>query len=105
GGSSRFPSERAERFAPMRRSTIGRPRALTDQQVQRVLAAHARFLAWKALRQTVKSQRELAQEFGVSPATISLVIRSHGVYKQASPERRAEVISRRRRVFARLRRR
>jgi hypothetical protein len=93
----------AERFAPKLKSTVGRPRALTDRQVRQVLAAYARFLAWKALRRTVSSPRQLATEFGVSRATIRLAIRSRGRYKQASPERRAEELRRRRRAFARLR--
>ena len=85
------------------KSTIGRPRALTDRQVAAVLAAHARFLAWGALRKTVKSQRELAHEFGVSQATISLAIRSKGQYKQVSPEKRASELQRRRRKLQHLR--
>lgn len=67
------------------------------------MAAYNRFLAWKALRRTVKSQRQLAAEFGVSPATIALAIRSRGDYKQAPPEERAAEIRRRRRWFTRLR--
>jgi hypothetical protein len=72
------------------KSTVGRPRALTDRQVREVLAEHARFLAWKALRSTVKSPRELACELRVSPATIRLAIRSKGQYKQVSPDQRAQ---------------
>jgi hypothetical protein len=102
GGPSRLPSERAERVRSLK-STIGRPRVLTLLQVRRVLAAHARFLAWRALRRTVKSQRQLAEQFGVSPATISLVIRSHGRYKQPPPERRVAELLRRHRLLARLR--
>ena len=75
---------------------MGRPRALTDRQVATILAEHARFLAWRALRQTVKFQRELAREFGVSQGTIHLATRSHGQYKQVSPERRAGEVNRRR---------
>ena len=90
----------AEPLGPIRRSTIGRPRALTDRQVEIVLAEHARFLAWRALRQTVKSQRQLAREFGVSQATISLAIRSKGQYKQVSPERRGVEGKRRRNALA-----
>jgi hypothetical protein len=78
----------AEPPTPIRRNTIGRPRALTDRQVGILLAEHARFLVWRALRETVKSQRQLAREFGVSQGTISLAIRSKGRYKQVSPERR-----------------
>src|SRR5258708_24326244 len=89
GPSPAFPREAAPSPPAIGRSTIGRPRALTDRQVGVILAEHARFLAWQALRQTVKSQRQLAREFGVSQATISLAVRSKGLYKQPSPERRA----------------
>ena len=53
------------------KSTVGRRRGLTDHQVEVILAEHARFLAWRALRQTVKSQRQLPREFEVSQGTIS----------------------------------
>ena len=42
------------------KSTIGRPRTLTDRQVKIILDWHARFLVCRALRKTLKSQRELA---------------------------------------------
>jgi predicted transcriptional regulator len=86
------------------KSTVGRPRTLTDREVELILLEHARFLAWKALRNTVKSQRQLAHELGVSQATVSYVIHRHGEYKQVSPDRRAALIQRRRRKLARLRR-
>jgi len=70
------------------KSTIGRPRALTDEQVKIILAWHERYLVWRALRKTLKSQRELARELGVSQATISRAIRLAGDYKQVSPDRR-----------------
>lgn len=70
------------------KNTIGRPRTLTDRQVQTVLGWHERFLAWKALRKTLKSQRQLALELGVSQGTISRAVRLHGQYKQVSPEQR-----------------
>src|SRR5690242_10870894 len=85
------------------KSTMGRPRALSNRQVRKILAAHDRYVAWKAMRRLVKSQRQLAVEYGVSPATIALAIRSRGRYKQASPERRAAELRRRGRLFARLR--
>src|ERR1700683_3618091 len=85
----------AEPLSPIGKNTIGRPRALTDRQVEILLAEHARFLAWKAVRKTVKSQRQLAREFGVSQGTISLAIRSKGRYKQVSPERRVANANRR----------
>jgi hypothetical protein len=78
------------------RSTVGRPRVLTDAQVELILAEHVRFTEWRALRRAVRSQRELAREFGVSPATISLAVRTKGQYKQASPERRVATLAARR---------
>lgn len=101
--SFRLPADLALRFAPRLRSTIGRPRVLTYRQVRRVLAAYARYCAWKALRRTVKSQRQLAQEFRVSLTTIQRVIRSQGRFKQAPPEQRTTELRRRRWYFARLR--
>jgi Trp operon repressor len=77
------------------KSTIGRPRALTDRQVKIILAWHVRYLLWRALRKTLKSQRQLAQELGVSQSTISHVVRLGGEYKQISPEGRAAVTRRR----------
>jgi len=44
------------------------------------------------LRKTLKSQRELARELGVSQATISQAIRLAGEYKQISPDLRAAAI-------------
>jgi IS30 family transposase len=85
------------------KSTIGRPRALTDRQVKIILAWHVRYLVWRALRKTLKTQRQLARELGVSQGTISQVIRVGGNYKQVSPEFRATEIKGRRRTRARLR--
>ena len=74
------------------KSTIGRPRALTDRQVKIILAWHVRYLIWRALRKTLKSQRELARELGVSQATISQAIRLAGECKQISPDLRGVAI-------------
>ena len=71
-------------------STSGRPRRLTDQQVAWVLAEYSRYLAWRAQRTTVRSQRQLAKELGVSQGTVSLAIRWRGQYKQISPELRSK---------------
>jgi hypothetical protein len=103
GPSPEFPREGAPSPPAIGRSTIGRPRALTDQQVEAILVESARFCAWRALRHTVKSQRQLAAEFGVSQATISLAIRSGGRYKQVSPDERAAEAKRRRDRLAGLR--
>jgi IS30 family transposase len=86
------------------KSTIGRPRALTDRQVKIILAWHVRYLVWQALRKTLKTQRQLARELGVSQGTISHVIRVDGNYKHVSPDFRAAEIRWRRRTRARLRR-
>lgn len=77
------------------KSTIGRPRRLTDEQVATVLTWHQQVLAWKALRGTLKTQRQLAREFGVAPSTIAHVIRCRGQFKQASPEERSRELTRR----------
>jgi len=85
------------------KSTIGRPRALTDAQVDAILAWHTKILEWKAMRKTLKTQRQLARELGVSSATISHVVKCHGRFKQPSPEKRNGELVRRRRRFAHLR--
>ena len=74
------------------KSTIGRPRKLTDGQVGLILTWHGRYLAWRALGRTLKSQRTLARELGVSQATISYVVRRGGEYKQVCPTRRGKGI-------------
>lgn len=62
-------------------SLKGRPRKVTDAQV-------AAILAWYRNR---KSLRQLAAELSLSPKLVRYVIARRGEYKQASPERRAEV--------------
>jgi hypothetical protein len=87
------------------KSTIGRPRALTDLQVAAILAWHAQILEWKAKRSALKTQRQLALELGVSPATISHVVKCAGKFKQPSPEKRIGEQAKRQRRFAHLRNR
>jgi hypothetical protein len=103
GSSPRLSRERGPRRTPIAKSTIGRPRALTDRQVEIILFEHSRRLAWKAFGASLKSQRELARELGVSRGTVSHVVRILGRYKQVSPERRARAIKRRTGNLARLR--
>jgi hypothetical protein len=67
------------------KSTIGRPRRLTDEQVACILAWHEQILALKSLRASVKTQRQLAAELGVAPATIARVIACSGQYKKPPP--------------------
>jgi hypothetical protein len=67
------------------KSTIGRPRSLTDEQVARILAWHEQILALKSLRASLKTQRQLAAELGVAPATVARVIACRGQYKKPAP--------------------
>ena len=80
----------AEPSAETHPSTSGRPRRLTDQQVAWVLAEYSQYLAWRAQRSTVRSQRQLAKELGVSQGTVAFAIRWRGQYKQLSPELRSK---------------
>jgi len=85
------------------KSTIGRPRSLTDLQVRAILEWHAHIVEWKARRATLKTLRQLARELGVSPATISNVVKCGGKFKQPSPEDHDREMIERRRLFRRLR--
>jgi hypothetical protein len=82
------------------KSTIGRPRVLTDEQVARILKWHAAILKWKARRSKLITLRQLAKELGVTHGAVTSVIRQHGV-KQPSPEnRKAEMQKRREQLRA-----
>jgi transposase len=70
------------------KSTIGRPRVLTDEQVRAVLDWHREVMAWRASGGALKTRKALALEFGVSPSTITRVIARRGEYKQRSPDER-----------------
>ena len=84
------------------KSTIGRPRALTDQQIAKILAWHEELTTWRAMGVHLKSLRQLAREFGVSPSTILQVIHSRGSYKKSPPDSPdQEVYEQRRRVTRR----
>ena len=78
---------------------------LTDAKVQEILRWHEERLAVRKILASVKTRRQLAQELGVSPATVSHVIARRGVYKQPSPEERDAEIGRRKRRIAKLRER
>lgn len=76
-----------------RRSVFGRPRALTLDQVARVLT-------WHDNRVTL---RQLSAELGVSTSTVTALIKSRGAhYKQAPPEERAATLSAHRERCSRL---
>jgi transposase len=70
------------------RSTVGRPRKVTDQQVAIILEWHDTLLAWKKTRRMLKSYRQLAKDLRLSRGAVANVIQQRGMYKQPSPERR-----------------
>jgi hypothetical protein len=74
------------------KSTVGRPRRVTDEQVHIILAWYAELVELKARRKAVKTIRQLARELQLSTATISAVIRTHGFFKQPSPELREDAL-------------
>ena len=59
----------APRAVPARKSTIGRPRMLTDEQLVAIMAWHDAMSVWKAHRATVKTLRQFAKEMGVTHGT------------------------------------
>jgi transposase len=66
----------------MRYSIFGRPRHVTDAQIEEILE-------WHRNRETLK---QIATRLGLSPATVGMVIRTKGLhYKSASPEKRDAV--------------
>jgi hypothetical protein len=74
-------------------STKGRPRQVTDAQVQAILA-------WHRNRKTLLA---FAKEIGLSTTTIQNIIKSNGAYKQPSPEKRELILGERRRRLQHLR--
>lgn len=76
------------------KSTIGRPRSLTDEQVARIFKWHDAILAWKAQRSSLITIRQLAKELGVTHGAITSVLRQRGP-KLASPEQRQTEIANR----------
>lgn len=88
-----------------RASTVGRPRALSDEQVAAVMRWYDAWLALKDQRAKVKSLRGLAAELGVSPGAVTSAVRRRGQFKQASPEAREETLRANRARLARIRKR
>lgn len=84
------------------KSTVGRPRRVTDSQVAEILEWHARLLALKAKRAEIKTTRELAHELHVSTGAIWHVVATAGRYKQPSPEHREKVQRERRALMRKL---
>ena len=81
------------------KSTIGRPRRVTDEHIQLILKWRAEYLEWLAQRPAIPSQQALARHLGISAMAVNRIIRGHEGYKQAAPrERRAELARRRERL-------
>lgn len=81
------------------KSTVGRPRALTDEMVARVLAWHE---AWCEARVRLKTVDEIALELHVSVKTVRRAIERRGQYKQPSPEQRDSAVTARRQLLKHL---
>ena len=73
-----------------RKSTIGRPRMLTDEQVAEIMDWHDALRAWKAQRATIRTIRQLAKGMGVTHGAITYAIRRRGRFKRGSPEHSEE---------------
>jgi transposase len=69
----------------MRRSTIGRPRKLTDDQVAAILAWYEAHQALMILRRYLRPVQQLARDLGIAPATVYNVVSRQGVYKKRGP--------------------
>jgi hypothetical protein len=74
-------------------STSGRPREITDAQVEAILEWH----------RTHKPMRVFAREQNLKPRTIYYVIKRYGQFKQPSPEHRALAVAATRRRMKKLR--
>ena len=73
-------------------STVGRPRQVTDAQVEAIMH-------WYYSRKRIS---QLARELGLSVKTVEYVIRIRGQYKQPSPEKRQAALEDRRGQLRRL---
>jgi hypothetical protein len=78
----------AARTVSSRKSSIGRPRVLTDAQVVAILEWRDAIAAWKSARANIKTIRRLAADLGVTHGAVTNVIRRQGVLKKVSPEHR-----------------
>jgi hypothetical protein len=78
------------------KSTVGRPRRATDEQIKFILKWHAEYTAWLAKRPEIPTQTVLARSLGLSIPTVNRIIRQRGQYKQTSPDDRAADRERRR---------
>jgi len=74
------------------KSTIGRPRLVTDAQVRTILTWHT----------NRKTMAQLARELNLPVTTVARVIQCKGQFKQPSPEQRQAVVEHRRALRKRL---
>ena len=74
-------------------STRGRPRQITDAQVEAIMEWHRNH----------KPLRVFAAEIGLKTSTVQYVIERKGQYKQPSPEKREVAAAERRTRITRLR--
>ncbi len=70
------------------KSTIGRPRSLTDEEVSQILAWHDAFRALSVQRKALITLRQLAADLDVPRSTLYDVIRRRGEFKLPSPDRK-----------------
>lgn len=81
------------------KSTIGRPRRVTDEQIRFILNWHAQYLSWLAQRPAIPTQDALARHLGLSPTVVNRIIYGRRRHKQPTPQDRgAELVRRRLRM-------
>lgn len=78
------------------KSTVGRPRRATDEQIKFILNWYVEYTAWLATRPKIPTQTALAKRLGLSITTVNEIIHRSGRYKQTSPEDREAEKTRRR---------
>ena len=84
------------------KSTVGRPRRATDEQVKLILKWNAEYLLWLSKRPSIPTQTALARHLGLPRTTVVRIILEAGQYKQGSPEHRAAERARRRTRLSRM---
>jgi hypothetical protein len=87
------------------KSTVGKPRKVTDAQIVTILAWHEAIQKFEAQRKALKTLRELCKELGLAKGTIHRVIRQHGQLKQSTPELRKLELQARRQLIRSIRKR
>jgi len=71
------------------KSTVGKPRALTDAQVKRILEWNEEMCQLRTWERQTKTMKEFAEELGVHPTTLSrFVVRQLIVYVDRAEDHR-----------------